>query len=56
MDIHWQLLNVRNVRNYIAAIEQARKQEDMTLFYAVICDAIEYVLDAYLQAAEESNI
>lgn len=41
---------------YIAAIEQARKQEDMTLFYTVICDAIEYVLDAYLQAAEESNI
>jgi hypothetical protein len=39
---------------YIAAIEQARKQEDMALFYQVICQAVEYVLDAYLEAASES--
>ena len=41
---------------YIAAIEHARKQEDMMLFYKVVCEAVEYVLDAYLQAAAESNL
>lgn len=38
---------------YIAAIESARQQNDMTAFYAVIIDALEYVLDAYLEAVEQ---
>ncbi len=41
---------------YIAAIEQARKTEDMTEFYAVIIEAVEYTLDAYLQAAHDSGL
>ena len=41
---------------YISAIESARRQENMELFYQVICDAVEYVLDAYLDAAHESNL
>lgn len=41
---------------YIAAIEYARQKDDMTAFYAVIIDAVEYVLDAYLEAVEQSNL
>ena len=40
---------------YIAAIETARQQNNMTAFYAVIIDALEYVLDAYLEAAQQSQ-
>lgn len=39
---------------YIAAIESACQKNDMTAFYAVIIDAVEYVLDAYLEAVEQS--
>lgn len=39
---------------YIAAIEHARKNDDMTPFYEIIIEAVEYVLDSYLQVAEQS--
>lgn len=39
---------------YIAAIEHARQKEDMTEFYKVIIEAVEYTLDNYLEAIEQS--
>ena len=41
---------------YIAAIEYARQREDMTKFYEVIIEAVEYTLDNYLEAIKESNL
>ena len=41
---------------YIAAIEHARQKEDMAEFYKVIVEAVEYVLDAYLEAVKESGL
>jgi Fic family protein len=41
---------------YMAAIEEARAKEDMTAFYAVIVEAVEYTLDSYLQAAYDSGL
>lgn len=41
---------------YIAAIEYARQTDDFTKFYSVIIDAVEYVLDAYLEAIEQSDL
>jgi len=41
---------------YIAAIEQARSSDNYEAFYAVIIDAVEYSLDIYLKAIEESEV
>jgi Fic family protein len=41
---------------YIAAIEHARQKEDMTEFYKIIIDAVEYSLDSYLEAIEQSGL
>jgi len=41
---------------YIAAIEHARQTEDMSAFYHVIINAVEYSLDIYLDAIEQSNL
>ena len=41
---------------YIAAIEQARQSDDFTKFYTVIIEAVEYVLDAYLEAVAELRL
>lgn len=41
---------------YIAAIELARLSDDFTKFYTVIIEAVEYVLDAYLEAIAESGL
>ena len=39
---------------YISAIEYARSNDDMSKFYTIICQAVEYVLDGYLEAAEQT--
>jgi Fic family protein len=41
---------------YIAAIEHARQTDDLNAFYAVIISAVEYSLDIYLDAIEQSNL
>ena len=41
---------------YIAAIEHARQTDDFDSFYAVIISAVEYSLDIYLEAIEQSNL
>ena len=41
---------------YIAAIEHARQSDDFTKFYTVIIGAVEYTLDAYLEAIEQSDL
>lgn len=41
---------------YIAAIEHARQTDDFDAFYEVIIEAVNYSLDIYLEAIEESNI
>ncbi|HLJ30859.1 MAG TPA: Fic family protein, partial [Candidatus Babeliales bacterium] len=41
---------------YIAAIEHARQVDDFDQFYKVIIDAVEYSLDIYLDAIEQSNL
>jgi len=41
---------------YIAAIEHARETDDYAPFYGVIIQAVEYGLDIYLDAVEQSNL
>jgi Fic family protein len=41
---------------YIAAIEYARNTDDFDQFYAVIIAAVEYSLDMYLEAIEQSDV
>ncbi|SRR6266404_226411 len=41
---------------YIDAIEHARETNDFDQFYAVIISAVEYSLDIYLEAIEQSNL
>ena len=41
---------------YIAAIEHTRETGDFSQFYAVIIAAVEYSLDIYLDAIEQSNL
>lgn len=41
---------------YIDAIEHARETGDFSQFYAVIISAVEYSLDIYLEAVEQSNL
>lgn len=41
---------------YINAIEHAREADDFDQFYAVIVSAVEYSLDIYLDAIEQSNL
>lgn len=41
---------------YIDAIEHARETDDFSQFYAVIIAAVEYSLDVYLDAIEQSNL
>ena len=41
---------------YIRAIEHANRAEDFNPFFVVVAEAVEYVLDAYLEAIAESNI
>ncbi|HLC06576.1 MAG TPA: Fic family protein [Candidatus Babeliales bacterium] len=41
---------------YIAAIEYARQTDDFTQFYTVIIEAVEYSLDSYLEAIEQSEL
>lgn len=41
---------------YIAAIEYARESDNLDLFYDVIISAVEYSLDIYLEAIEQSNL
>jgi Fic family protein len=41
---------------YIASIEHARNTDDFNQFYVVIITAVEYSLDMYLEAIEQSDL
>lgn len=42
--------------DYISAIESARQKEDMTEFYLIVAQGLEYTLDNYLEAVEQSGL
>jgi Fic family protein len=50
------IIKTKDRSTYIKAIEQARNNNDFEPFYRVILKAVEYSLDAYLEAIAESDL